>query len=81
VAVGAIDDVFVPVVELCGVAGRPEPPAPPPIQHHVHPAKGHGDFCSNDVVNKLLVIAKVWIAEETAARAVLPLPRPRALLP
>jgi transposase len=31
--------VFVPVVELCGVAGRPEPPAPPPIQHHVHPAK------------------------------------------
>ena len=39
VAVGAIDDVFVPVVELCGVAGRPEPPAPPPIQHHVHPAK------------------------------------------
>ena len=42
---------------------------------------GHGDFRSNDVVNKLQVIAKVWIAEETAARAVLPLPRPRALLP
>jgi transposase len=38
-AVGAIDratDVFVPVVELCGVAG---PPAPPPIQHHVPPAE------------------------------------------
>jgi transposase len=42
VAVGAIDratDVFVPVVELCGVAGLPEPPAAPPIQHHVPPAK------------------------------------------
>ena len=42
VAVGAIEcatDVFVPVVELCGVAGLPEPPAPPPIQHHVPPAK------------------------------------------
>jgi hypothetical protein len=42
---------------------------------------GHGDFRSNDVVNKLQVIAKVWIAEETAARAALPLPRPPALLP
>ena len=42
VAVGAIDratEVFVPVVELCGVAGPPEPSAPPPIQHHVRPAK------------------------------------------
>ena len=42
VAVGAIDratEMFVPVVELCGVVGRPEPPAPPPIQHPVHPAK------------------------------------------
>ncbi len=42
VAVGAIDrsrDLFVPVVELCGVAGLAEPPAPPPIQHHVPPAK------------------------------------------
>jgi transposase len=42
VAVGAIDrgtEVFVPVVELCGVTGPPEPPAPPPIQHHVQPAK------------------------------------------
>jgi transposase len=42
VAVGAIDrarEVFVPVVELCGVSGPPEPPAPPPIQHPVHPAK------------------------------------------
>ena len=42
VAVGAIDratEVFVPVVELCGVVGPPEPPAPPPIQHPVHPAK------------------------------------------
>ena len=40
--VGATDratDVFVPVVELCGVAGLPEPPAPPAIQHHVPPAK------------------------------------------
>ena len=42
VAAGAIDratDVFVPVVELCGVAGPPEPSAPPPIQHHVHASK------------------------------------------
>ena len=42
VAVGAIDratEMFVPVVELCGVVGPPEPPAPPPIQHPVHPAK------------------------------------------
>jgi len=48
VAAGAIDratEVFVPVVELCGVAGPPEPPAPPPIQHPVHPAKAarHAD--------------------------------------
>ena len=42
VMLGAIDratEVFVPVVERCGVAGRPEPPGPPPIQHPVHPAK------------------------------------------
>ena len=42
VAVGAIDratEVFVPVVELCGVAGPPEPPAPPSVQHHVQPTK------------------------------------------
>ena len=42
VAEGAIDratEVFVPVVELCGVAGPPEPPAPPPIQHHVRATK------------------------------------------
>jgi transposase len=42
VAVGAIDratEVFVPVVKLCGLAGHPEPPAPPPIQHHVQPTK------------------------------------------
>jgi transposase len=41
-AVGAIDrapEVFVPVAELCGVAGPPEPPAPPTIQHPVPPAK------------------------------------------
>jgi hypothetical protein len=31
--------VFVPVVKLRGVAGPPEPPAPPPIQHHVQPTK------------------------------------------
>ena len=39
VAAGAIERataVFVPVVERCGVAGLPEPPAPPPIQRHVH---------------------------------------------
>ena len=52
VAEGAIEratDVFVPVVELCGVAGPPEPPAPPPIQHPVQPAKGrapHGSACA-----------------------------------
>src|ERR1700759_3133380 len=42
VAVGAIDratEVFVPVVELSGVAGVPERPPLPPIQHHVPPAK------------------------------------------
>lgn len=42
VAVGAIEratEVFVPVAKLCGVAGPPEPPAPPPIQHHVQPTK------------------------------------------
>ena len=42
VAVGAIDratEVFVPVVELCGVAGPPEPPVPPSVQHHVQPSK------------------------------------------
>ena len=42
VAGGAIErarEVFVPVVELCGVAGALEPPAPPPIQHPVHRAK------------------------------------------
>jgi transposase len=42
VAAGAIDrtrEVFVPVVELCGVAGPAEPPAPPPIEQHVYPAK------------------------------------------
>jgi transposase len=32
-------EVFVPVVELCGAAGPSEPPAPPPIQHHVPPAE------------------------------------------
>ena len=42
VAVGAIDrakEVFVPVVELCGVADPPEPPAPPSVQHPVQLAK------------------------------------------
>jgi transposase len=48
VTVGAIDratEVFVPVVELCGVASPPELPAPPPIQHDVQPAKAgrHAD--------------------------------------
>ena len=39
---GAIEratEVFVPVVELCGVAGPPEPPTPPLVQHQVQPAK------------------------------------------
>ena len=42
VAVGAIDratEVFVPVVELCGVAGPLEPSAPPAVQPPVQPAK------------------------------------------
>jgi transposase len=42
VAVGAIDratEVFVPVVERCGVADPPEPPVPPSVQHPVPPAK------------------------------------------
>ena len=48
VAVGAIEcatEVFVPIVELCGVADPPEPPAPPSIQPPVQPAKaaGHAD--------------------------------------
>ena len=41
-AVGASEratEVFVPVVELCGVADRPERPAPPLIQHPVQPVK------------------------------------------
>ncbi len=40
-AVGASEratEVFVPVVELCGVADPPEPPAPPSVQHPVQPA-------------------------------------------
>jgi len=42
VAVGAIDratEVFVPVVELSGVAASPEPSALPAVQHPVQPAK------------------------------------------
>lgn len=41
VAEGAIDgaSVFVPVVELCDVAGPPEPPVPPSVQHPVQPGK------------------------------------------
>ena len=50
VAVGAIEratEVFVPVVELCGVAGPPEPPAPPSVQHHVQiKAAPHGSACA-----------------------------------
>jgi transposase len=45
VAVGAIDraaEAFVPVVELCGVSGPPEPPVLPLVQQHVQPANaGH----------------------------------------
>ena len=49
VAVGAIDratEVFVPVVELCGMADPPEPPAPPSVQHPVQPGKAarNADF-------------------------------------
>jgi transposase len=38
--------VFVPVVELRGVAGSPEPPAPPSVQHPVQPGKAarNADF-------------------------------------
>ena len=42
VAEGAIEratEVFVPVVELCGVSGAPEPSALPAVQHPVQPAK------------------------------------------
>jgi transposase len=41
-AAGVVDraaKAFVPVVELCGVTGAPEPPAPPPLQHPVRRAK------------------------------------------
>ena len=41
-AAGAIDrgaKAFVPVVELCDVAGPAEPPAPAPLQHPTHRAK------------------------------------------
>jgi hypothetical protein len=30
---------------------------------------GHGDSRSNEVVNKLLIIATVWVADETAVQA------------
>jgi transposase len=51
VAEGAIErstEVFVPVVELCDVAGPLEPPAPPSVQHHVQPAKAtrHTDLAA-----------------------------------
>jgi transposase len=42
VAEGTIEralDIFVPVVELCGVAGPPAPPAPSPIRQPVRPPK------------------------------------------
>jgi transposase len=42
VAEGAIaraSDVFVPVVESCGVTGAPEPRSPPPIRQLVQPPK------------------------------------------
>jgi transposase len=42
VAEGAIaraSDVFVPVVEACGVTGALEPPSPPPIQQPVPPPR------------------------------------------
>jgi transposase len=38
-AIGRATEVFVPVVELCGVAGPPEPPVPPPTQPPVQRAK------------------------------------------
>jgi transposase len=37
--IAGASDVFVPVVELCGVAGALEPPSPPPIRHPVQPPK------------------------------------------
>ena len=53
-AAGAIDrgaKAFVPVVELCGVADRPERPAPPLIQHPVQPVKAAGPRLTVEMPN------------------------------
>jgi len=53
-AVGASEratEVFVPVVELCGVADRPERPAPPLIQHPVQPVKAAGPRLTVEMPN------------------------------
>jgi transposase len=52
-AVGASEratEVFVPVVELCGVADPPEPPAPP-FQHPVQPVKAAGPRLTVEMPN------------------------------
>ena len=54
VAVGAIDratEVFVPVVERCGVADPPEPPVPPLVQHPVQPVKAAGPRLTVEMPN------------------------------
>jgi transposase len=38
-AIGCATEVFVPVVERCSVAGQPEPPVPPLVEHPVPPAR------------------------------------------
>ena len=38
-AIECATEVFVPVVELSGMAGPPEPLVPPAVQHPAHPAK------------------------------------------
>ena len=53
-AVGASEratEVFVPVVELCGVADPPERPAPPLIQHPVQPVKAAGPRLTVEMPN------------------------------
>src|SRR3954462_11385286 len=44
-------EVFVPVVELCGMADPPEPSAPPSVQHPVQPVKAAGPRLTVDMPN------------------------------
>jgi transposase len=44
-------EVFVPVVELCGMADPPEPPAPPSVQHPVQPVKAAGPRLTVEMPN------------------------------